>query len=741
MGREVSLGLQALFTGAVQHHRAGRLDQAEQAYRQVLEAEPRHAEALHFLGVIAHQRGQNERAVRLIGEAIALDGRSPAFHNNLGNALKALGALERAESAYRRAVQLRPDHGEAHYNLGVVLQAQGRLGPAAEAYRAALALRPDHAEAWLNLGNVRRAQGDLDAAAACCRRALSARPDHATAWVNLGVVLQAQGLWDEAAQAYAQAIRLKPDFAEAYNNLGVGLCGQERLDEASEAFGQALARRPRYAEALRNLGDCQRGLGRVAAARAAYRQALALEPDSAAARLGLAVAAIPLQAQTPDESAQALAGFEAALDELQAWDASRPGALNAVAGCVQPFHLAYRPADLTAALSRYGALISDAAPAFAARPSPGAPGGRIRLGIVCGFVRRHPVWDMILKGWVAHLDRQSFEVIVYHTAARRDEETAWARGQADQFVQGPRSHQAWLEQIAHDRPDVLLYPEVGMDAAACALAARRLAPLQVAAWGHPVTSGLATIDLFLSGQAMEPPAAQDHYRERLVALPGTGVCTSPPQIEPAGWAGPGRREGVVRFALCQQPIKFDPADDALLAQIAKAVGPSEFWLVAPRRLAWTAQPLQERLAAAFASAGLDPEAHLRITPWMTPPQFAGFLDDMDIYLDCPGFSGYTTAWTAAHRGLPIVTQDGAFLRQRLAAGLLRRIGQADGVVHTRERYVEVAADWAAQSQASPGDWSDRRAALKRAAAQADDDLAAVRALEAVLRAEAAAKAL
>ena len=121
-----------------------------------------------------------------------------------------------------------------------------------------------------------------------------------------------------------------------------------------------------------------------------------------------------------------------------------------------------------------------------------------------------------------------------------------------------------------------------MDPATCAPAALRLAPLQVAGWGHPVTTGLTSIDLFVSGELLEGMGAERHYREKLIRLPGTGVCTDTTPVQSQPWGGPPRQGNCVRFALCQQPIKFDPADDMLLTRIAKAVGPCEFWLAAPK---------------------------------------------------------------------------------------------------------------------------------------------------------------
>jgi len=277
----------------------------------------------------------------------------------------------------------------------------------------------------------------------------------------------------------------------------------------------------------------------------------------------------------------------------------------------------------------------------------------------------------------------------------------------------------------------MFYPEVGMDPATCSLAALRLAPLQVAGWGHPVTTGLPSMDLFLSGELLEGLGAERHYREQLVRLPGTGVCTDLTPVQSQHWGGPDRQRNIIRFALCHQPIKFDPADDVLLTRIAKAVGPSEFWLASPAKLHWATNKLRERLAAAFRAQGLDPDAHLRVLPWLSRNQFAGFLDEMDVYLDCPAFSGYTTAWQAIHRGIPIVTLEGEYLRQRLAAGLLRQIGITDGIASSRDGYVEIAVR-AAQECRQSSQKAAGREAIGRAAPKADGNRAAVNALEETL---------
>ena len=735
-GQQSVPDVQELFAVALRHHQAGRLLEAERLYRQVLQADCRHADALHLLGVIAHQLGRHDAAVELIEQAIAHNGRAPAFHNNLGNALKAQGKLLQAAAAYERALSYKPDHVEAHYNLGIALQEQGKLDEAVASYRRALTCKPDHAAAHSNLGNCLQAQGKLDEAVACYRRALTHKPGFAEAHGNLGNVLKAQGRLDQAAACYVRALAHKPDYAEAHNNLGIVLLQQGRLEEAVASCQRALLHKADYVEAHVNLGHALREQGQVQQALAAYQQALALDPDCAEARLGLAIGVIPMIASSVAESAATSEAFTRALDALTAWSSADPGKLGKCVGSNQPFYLAYRPFDVSALLGRYGDLVCAAAAAHW-RPQldehriSQAPRDRLRLVVVSGQVRQHPVWEVVLRGVLAHIDRRQFETVLYHTGSVIDDETAWARARVDRFVQGPKSTIGWLEEVRQDRPDVMFYPEVGMDPATCTLAALRLAPLQVAGWGHPVTTGLPSIDLLVSAELTEGPGAERHYHETLVRLPGTGVCTEPAAVPAQRWEGPDRPRNTVRFALCQQPIKFDPADDVLLARIAKAVGPSEFWLASPIKQQWAAARLRDRLAGAFRAEGLDPDAHLRVMPWLRRGQFLGFLDEMDVYLDCPAFSGYTTAWQAIHRGLPIVTVEGEFLRQRLAAGLLRQIGVTDGIASSREEYAQLAVRWAQESR-QPEHWATRREAIRRAAPAADGNRPAVRAFEQAL---------
>ena len=156
--------------------------------------------------------------------------------------------------------------------------------------------------------------------------------------------------------------------------------------------------------------------------------------------------------------------------------------------------------------------------------------GRSRAAspIVSAHIRRHSVWDIVLKGLVQHLDPAAFQLTIYHLGHIEDGETQFAKAAANQWrdASALEASTGWAALIASDQQDVLYYPELGMDPTVYMLAQQRLAPLQSVGWGHPITTGITSIDLFFSGELLEPADAQQHYREQLIRLPGTGCCTT-----------------------------------------------------------------------------------------------------------------------------------------------------------------------------------------------------------------------
>ena len=243
---------------AIRRHQNGELEQAEALYREVLQLEPNNADALHLLGVIANQRGQNEIAVDLIEKAIKVNQAVPFYHYNAGNAYSALNKFEEAVACYQRALLLNPDYYEALNNLGNALKGQGKLEEAITCYQRVLSLNPDYYEAFNNLGNALKDQGKLEEAMACHQRAIALKPDFYKAHTNLGVVLHDQGKMEEAIACYQHALTLNPDYYEALINLGNALREQGKFKEAMASYRKAISVNENYTEVYLYLTECRK---------------------------------------------------------------------------------------------------------------------------------------------------------------------------------------------------------------------------------------------------------------------------------------------------------------------------------------------------------------------------------------------------------------------------------------------------------------------------------------------------
>ena len=306
-------GVSQNLESALQHHQAGRLDQAEAIYRSILARAPRNADALHLLGMVGFQRGEFAGAAERIGRAIRVSPLTAQFHNNLGLVLQALGRAEESISCFEQALRLLPTYAEAHTNLGKAFERQGRHREAAACFRQALKekpgfiealynlgralqtlgegreaiqhfqqvlrLKPDHLEAAVNLSSALKQQDRLEEAAECCRQTLRFKPDMAEAHSNLGAILLSQERFEEAEAVCREALRLKPELAEPYANLGAILLKRERPEEAMACCEEALRRKPRSPEAHNNLGNIFRVQHNLEEARACFARALEADPD------------------------------------------------------------------------------------------------------------------------------------------------------------------------------------------------------------------------------------------------------------------------------------------------------------------------------------------------------------------------------------------------------------------------------------------------------------------------------
>ncbi|HET7803958.1 MAG TPA: tetratricopeptide repeat protein [Pseudolabrys sp.] len=686
------------FAQALEFHTQGRLNEAERIYSEVLAHRPDHFDALQMLSVIKLAKGQPGEALKLISQAMRMRKPSPQVLVNYGMILHALERSEEALASFDAALKQKSKFAEAHNNRGAVLSAMGRDAEAIDCFNKALALKPDYAEAHYNLGSSLRVLGRYDEALASLDRALALRPNYVKALNNRGAVMEGLNRLPEALVDYERALALDPGFIEARNNRGRVLFGLDRADDAVSNFTTALKINPRNAEAWYQRGRMLLEISRYEEAAADLTQALAIEPGHAEARLASCFAELPVIYKTEAEIARCRAAYEQKLRIIgeDAEKGALKGDLIKAIGARHPFLLAYQGDNDRALQEIYGGIVSRmVARRFSPPPlpPPPAPDEVIRVGIVSSFFYRHSNWKIPIKGWISQLDRKRFHVTGYHLGAIRDEQTEAASRLCDRFVHRTLDTDGWRREILADAPHILIYPGLLMDNSSIQLAAQRLARVQCNSWGHPETSGLPTMDYFLSSDLMEPPDADAFYTEKLVRLPNLSIYYEPVDTEPLEVTREelGLRPGATLFWSGQSLFKYLPQYDDALARIAREVGDCQFVFLRHFGVPRNTESLHERLKRVFAAAGMRVDDHCIFLNRLSQSKFVAAAGLCDVFLDSIGWSGCNSALECLRQALPIVTFEGKTMRGRHCAAILRMLGVPETIATTVDDYVAIAS--------------------------------------------------
>ena len=674
----------------------GLVGEARHCSEKALILQPAYTEAHFNLAVLLSQEGELDPAKEHFERVLALNAEFAAAHNGLGVIHKKQGRLDEALACYERAVELDPSCVDAWNNLGLVLSAQGRLDASIDSYRHALILRPALVGVHLNLGNALREQHRLDEAQACYERALELDPTLVDALNNLGGVLFEQGLADAAILRYREALALRPTLVEAHVNMGNVLRAQRRLDDATASYRHAISLAPSNAIAHYCLGRVLAEQDESDQALACFDTALAYDPTLVEARWTRVMAQLRNVYADIEEPARCRTAFALELKRLVGWfDANGDETGHAAVGSQQPFALAYQEQDNRELLAEYGRLCVRLMRPWQERERlntlQSAPYRSLKVGIVSAHFYEHSVWNALIKGWLSHLDQSRFELQLFYLQSYFDEQTAFARTRATHFESGIRGLRQWANAILGAQPDVLIYPEIGMDPLTAKLASLRLAPVQATAWGHPETSGLATIDYYLSAKQFEPPDSQRNYTENLVALPNLGCAYErlPIAVLEPDLAKLGIAIGCPLLICPGMPFKYVPAHDWVFPEIARRLTHCQFiFFFAASYPEWTRR-LQGRLQRAFASANVPFDRHVVFIASLPRSEFHGLMGRAEVYLDTIGFSGFNSAMEAIGCGLPVVTREGRFMRGRLASGILKRIGLVELVADTEASYIDL----------------------------------------------------
>lgn len=676
---------------ALEHHRAGRLPQAEAIYQQVLQTEPNHPDALGWLGVIAHQVGKHDIAVELISKAIGIRPHASMYFN-LGNALQAQGKLDEAVANYQKALALNLDFAEVHYNLGLALQTRGNLDAAIASYHKALLLNPGYVKAHYNLAIVHQAQGNLDAATESYRKTISMNPGFAEAHYNLGVVLQTQGRIEDAVTSYQTAISLNSGYAKAHYNLGLALQEKSELEAAIASYRRAIQSRPEYAEAHNNLGLALYEQDRLEEAVASFLNAISFDPGYANAHSNLFAA----QLRRCDWEHYAAS----AETVIRAVNENRQG--------VDPF--------LFLAISKSAEEQLSCARIYIAKKHPPSrtplwtgqryDHDKIRVAYLSADFHNHATAYLMAELFETH-DKGRFEITAISFGAdAKDSMRERLRSTFNRFIDVRRKSdrevagllKEWEIDIAIDLKGYTKDNRTG-------ILSHRPAPIQVNYLGYPGTMGVPYIDYILTDQYVIPPEQHACYTEKVVCLPDSyQVNDSKRNI--AGRT-PTRaevnlpEEGFV-FCCFNNNYKITPDIFDIWMRLLKQVAGSVLWLLEDNTAA------AANLGREAAKRGIAPE-RLVFAPRMNLDEHLARHRLADLFLDTPIYNAHTTASDALWAELPVLTCIGSTFAGRVAASLLHAIGLPELITHNLEEYEALALNYAT----TPAMQAEIRAKLMR----------------------------
>jgi protein O-GlcNAc transferase len=695
-------GVHPLLPNAAALHQAGRLDEAAKVYESILLEMPQHFDAMHLLGVIALQQGRLEDAQGKISAALTVKPDDQAALVNLTAAYLRGGKFELAAESGERAVRILPPSVDALINYGAALHQVGRyreaIGPLESAYQ-----ENQRSTVVCNLlGSCLMKVGEFPKAAAKFEIATIVAPMDSDGWANLSTALHAMSQHARALTCAEKAVALGRDTSNALAAQAAALLDLGKIEESITIYQRAAALNP----TISILCELARALitsGRNDDAIPYLQRAIEVDELNPFPRMLLAISLIKTIYRSTAEVEASRAAFMQAIRDLHIWYAGTAVKdAYAAVGASQPFFAAYHPFNNKDLLTPYGELCVSwmkSLPNAGSAPSVRPHGGKIRIGIVSAHVRDQSVWNAIIRGWIYHLDKSKLDVYLFKLESPADQETRAAISEVTHFDDQPKSLFGWVEAIRKAELDALIYDEIGMDARTLQLAAIRLAPLQAATWGHPETTGLPSIDFYLSGAGIEPPNAQDHYTERLIQLPNMGVYVEP--LKPKVQDPKLRALGLPRdepLLLCPGSLfKYSPLSDWVWIEIAKGLkmaggGRLVFFINTSGSMHLL---LTERLRASFARENVDFDAHVCLIPLLDRPRYFGLMERSTLMLDTLGFSGFNTALQAIEIGLPYLAFEGNFMRGRLASGIMRRLDLPELVATTYEDFVRRAVALAA----------------------------------------------
>ena len=688
----------------------GRLDEALRCYELAVEIIPSLGRGHFNRGNVLLELGRVEEALCAYDRALECKPDSPGGHFNRGNACARLGRHDKAIAAYRRALELNPGFVDAEVAQGVVLEELGRQDEAVCAYRRALQVRPDYAQVHFNLGRLFFERRDFESAEFHFKEAVAVDANYPDALNGLGAIYRDSGRFGDALNCYRRVYELDSGRLDVIISYAESLKHAGNLDEALAVYEKAIHDFPDDAGLLSNKGLLLFAKGNALEAVEVYHQALKLSPGDTGALCNLGVAYLELRRfedavacwrgllnSSPGEVA-VLNNLGCALADL--------GRLNEAVEAFQELLTVnpdYFPAfsnlllisnymdeeDAQALLpltQKYGEAVSRLARPFSEWRSSANASRMLRVGLVSGDLRDHPV-GFFLAGVLEALARKnkgSIVLQVYSTHPLFDGMSERIKSLCvDWVLVSGFSDEALAQRIHQDAIDILIDLSGHSAHNRLPAFAWKPAPVQVSWLGYFATTGVVEMDYVIADPWTLPESEEKNFSETVWRLPETRLCfTVPEETVPVSLL-PALSNRCVTFGCFNNLSKINDEVVALWSRILKSVPGSRLLLKCKQVEELS---IRNRMKAHFAAYGV-PESSLVFE--MKEPRIAylSAYHRVDIGLDPFPYPGGTTTVESLWMGVPVLTLAGERFLSRQGMGLLMNAGLPDWIATDKDDYV------------------------------------------------------
>ena len=601
-----------------------------------------------------------------------------------------LGKFNLAEKRLAKLIQKLPENYVLYNLYGIILASQSKFTESIKQFKKAININSNISEAHYNLGNALSRIEKYSEAIDSYYKAIKIKSDYEKAYNNLGIVFAKINKIDQSIYCYNKSIKIKPNYADPYFNLGIAQNKIGKINEAIENFKKANEVKPDYQESLNKLAKIYVDIGKTDEAQKCFEKLIRLNPNNIEYKINKSLMISPM-AQSNEEIDSIRKNYLKNIEELKNFQHKTIAPFNEIE--LNSFYLAYHARNNFKIIKETANLFSKMIPGInyvSKNIKKSTNNKKIKIGFISEFLTEHTV-GKIFGGFIKNINRKKFEVIVIHVYK---EENSIIQKEINDSVNKvvilSNNIQEQQNQIEKENLDILFYPDIGMSPTTYFLAFSRLAPIQIVSWGHTETSGINSIDYFLSSSLFEVQNANKKYSEKLICLNEfPSFYETPKNIGPMKDRSDLKLPENSNLYGCPQSLfKFHPDFDEILAKILIKDKKGYIVLIGgDEKFSYWIESLKNRWSKSFSVLN----ERVIFTDRLSVTEFISLSNCVDVLLIPLHFGGGNTTLETMMVGTPSITMEGEYLRTNITAAVYKQMKIAKPpIAKNSEEYIDLA---------------------------------------------------